>query len=385
MGLLAAVKLAPPPPSPPRTHLKSAPQVEMRCKLFEVAESSVRPKSSSALLLNGLLAIFLNFVLFARTPNACAQDAAADKTDWSISGTVFSQGDNHPAVQVPVSLRSHDAGIFRSVLTDYDGHFEVHGLAPGTYEFTIEEQGYEPFHSTAQLDAPSLKVELHLIPSPSQQTPHNPYTVSVRELQIPGKAKEEYKKGLVSLAKREFAQSLSHFTRAVRAFPGYFEAFYHQGVVETSLGHQEKAMQAFQMAIDLSGGRYARAQFGVGYLYYLQGNAAEAEAITRKGLELDPNSADGYVILGMTLLRLNRTDEAEKSAREALLRDPNLANAYLVLADTNARRENYQEQLQDLETYLRLDPTGSASERAHQVREAVQRILDRMNAQNQVH
>lgn len=140
-------------------------------------------------------------------------------------------------------------------------------------------------------------------------------------------------------------------------------------------------MQDFQMAVELSGGHYARAQFGMGYLYYLQGNAAQAESITRRGLELDPDSADGYVILGMTLLRLNRMDEAEKSAREALLRDPNHADAYLVLADTCARRQRYQEQIQDLDAYLKLDPNGAASNRAREVREVAQRILNHTQSQ----
>ena len=137
------------------------------------------------------------------------------------------------------------------------------------------------------------------------------------------------------------------------------------------------------MAAELSGGRYARAQFGIGYLYYLQGNAAQAENITRRGLELDPDSADGYVILGMTLLRLNRTDEAERSAREALLRDPNHADAYLVLADTCARRQNYQEQIQDLDAYLKLDPKGAASKRAREVREVAQKMLSQAQLQNE--
>lgn len=308
---------------------------------------------------------------------AASQGAASYQAGGTISGTVYLPGRKEPASQVAITLKSHDAGIFRSVLTDYDGHFEVLGLPADKYEVSIEEQGYQPYRSTAELEGLALQLELHLTSLASPQPVQNANTVSVRELAIPVKAKEEYRKGLVSLAKKELANSLKHFASAVRAFPGYFEAIYHQGIVETDLGHQEAAMQDFQMAVEVSGGRYARAQFGIGYLYYLQGNADQAESITRRGLELDPDSADGYVILGMTLLRLNRADEAEKSAREALRRDPNKADAYLVLADSCARRQNYREQVQDLDTYLKMDPTGPASNRAREVRQVAQQILNR--------
>src|SRR5262249_9068850 len=140
-------------------------------------------------------------------------------------------------------------------------------------------------------------------------------------------------------------------------------------MAEVHLQDAEEARKAFQAAIDLSMGRYAPAHFGLGYLLCLEGRPADAEGILRRGLELDASAPDGHVILGVALLALNRLEEAEKSAREALLRKPGCADAYLVLADVYAKRHNYQEQLQDLETYLRLEPRGAASARAHQARE----------------
>jgi tetratricopeptide (TPR) repeat protein len=204
----------------------------------------------------------------------------------------------------------------------------------------------------------------------------------VRELKIPEKAKSEYMKGLERLAKKDFPASLSHFTKAVQVFPGYYEALYHQGVVETNLGHFENAMQSFQKSIDASGGGYAWADFGVGYVLYLKGKAAEAETVIRRGLELDQNSADGFLLLGLTLLRLKRSEEAEKSAREALLRKPDFAEAYLVLADANASRQNYREQIQGLDAYLRLEPTGTASQHVHKVRQLALSLLAHAHPQN---
>jgi tetratricopeptide (TPR) repeat protein len=361
----------------------------MRYELFPFVAETRGPGFLRAAIPNWTLAALFSFALLVSTATVRGQEAAipeaaSQQATGTISGTVYLPGSNEPASQVALSLKSRDAGVFRSVLTDYDGRFEISGLPAGAYEVSIEEQGYRPYRSTAEFDGSSLKLELHLAPLVPPQPAQSANTVSVRELAIPGKAKEEYRKGLISLAKKQLTNSLKHFASAVRAFPGYFEALYHQGIVETDLGHQEAAMQDFQMAAELSGGRYARAQFGMGYLYYLQGNPVQAEAITRRGLELDPDSADGYVILGMTLLRLNRTDEAERSAREALLRNANAADAYLVLADACARRQNYQQQIQDLDTYLKLDPTGPASKRAREVREVAQKILNRGQSQDPV-
>jgi tetratricopeptide (TPR) repeat protein len=326
------------------------------------------------------LKFLLNLLLIAGSlipwsPAATAQVSGSQEVVGKISGTVVSQGNNRPVTQAAINLKSHMAGVFRSVLTDYDGHFEVSGLAPGAYEIVVEETGYEPVRTKAQLDGSSLNLVVYLMTLKVPQPHSNRYTVSVRDLKISDKAHQEYNKGLESLAKKDFTASLSHFTKAAKAFPEYYEAFYHMGMVETALGQMDEAVHAFQKSIDLSGGRYAWAQFGLGYLLNLENKVGEAETVIRRGLDVDPNSPDGLSILGLVLLRLNRPDEAEKSAREALLRKPDFAQAYLVLSDAYGRRHEYREQLQGLDTYLKLAPNGAASERARQAREVALKSL----------
>jgi tetratricopeptide (TPR) repeat protein len=317
------------------------------------------------------LSFSLNLALIVWAPPARAQAGGSALLEGQISGTVLLKANNRPASQVAVKLKSHAAGIFRSILTDLEGHFEVKSLPPSTYEIVVDEPGYEPAQTSAQLDGSTTKLVLYLKPASAAPVSRDRYTVSARELRIPGKAQHEFEKGMGNLAKRDLAGSVSHFAKAAEAFPEYYEAYYHMGVAETGLGRRDEARQAFQRAIDLSGGKYAWAEFGIGYLLYLEGKPEEAVNIVRKGLEVDGNSTDGYLILGMAQLRLDRPGEAEQSAREALLRNPNFARAYLVLADVYARRHEYRTQLQDLETYLRLEPNGAEGERVRQVREVV--------------
>jgi len=316
----------------------------------------------------------LNLILLACPPNARAQVSSFAVAEGEISGTVLLEADKRPASQVAVRLKSRVAGVFRSVLTDLEGHFKVQNLPRGTYDIAVDEDGYEAAQTSAQLDGPSAKLVVYLR-SRSGPIRQSSYTVSVRELKIPAKAHNEFEKGLERVAKNDPAGSLRHFQKATQMFPGYFEAYYNLAVAEMTLRHTGEAMQDFQTSIDLSGGRYAPAEFGYGYLLCQEGRPDEAEKMVRRGLEVEDAAPEGYVILGEALKQLNRLDEAEKSAHEALLRNPNYAGAYLVLSDIAERRGDYHADIQNLDIYLRLQPNGPGSTLARKVRAEAEKML----------
>src|SRR5258708_14004356 len=206
----------------------------------------------------------MSLIVWVPTPMAQAQLPTDEQERGKISGTVLLRAGNRPASQVAVSLRSHAAGIFRRVLTDLEGHFEVRSLPPSTYEIVVDEPGYEPAQADAQLDGAAPKLVLYLNSSNVPQSQRHSYSVSVRQLKIPSKARGEYEKGLASLAKNDLADSLNHFTKATQAFPDFYPPYYHMGVAETNLGRKDEAMQAFQKSIDLSGGGVGWAEIRLG-------------------------------------------------------------------------------------------------------------------------
>jgi tetratricopeptide (TPR) repeat protein len=344
--------------------------------------SSFLPRMAPNLIDTLLVMLFLGFAMIFGIPTLNGQVPESQTVTGVISGIVFSRGNNRSVANVIVSVRSDSEGISRSVLTDSAGQFEVQGIPTGQYVISIEEPGYDYFKATEQLDGASLKLLLYLVPSTSQQANQSAYTVSVRELNIPYKAQDEFRKGLEHLKKNAFQESLNHFLKATRIFKEYFEAYYHVGLVQLKLGRRDEAMQSFQESINLSGGHYARAQYGMGYVLYLQGRPREAEKALRRGLEADASLPEGHAILGMVLLQLDRVEEAERSEREALLRNPNFAQAYLVLSEICARRRDYRQQIQDLDSYLKLQPTGPESERAQRTREATLTLLAQASPQN---
>jgi hypothetical protein len=188
--------------------------------------------------------------LLVCAPTVRAQIAGFDAQPVEIFGTVFVEAGNRPIDGAIVNIRSLAGGPFVSVLTDWSGRFQVRGLDPGRYEIVVEEPGYAPTRVTLELlRGPSPPLELYLKvgnPSPVRRTD---YVVSVRELRIPAKARNAFEKGLQRLAKNDAVGSRTQFVRATRAFPDYYEAYYHMGVADLRLGREEDAAQAFQKAI----------------------------------------------------------------------------------------------------------------------------------------
>src|SRR3989475_5574593 len=160
----------------------------MLCKLQDFKNWSPKAALLPILFLN------MSLIVWAPTAMAQAQLPSAEQTGGTISGTALLKKGNRPASQVAVKLKSPGAGIFRSILTDLEGHFEVRSLPPSTYEIIVDEPGYEPAHLSTQLDGSSSGLVLYLKSSNMPQIPRDSYTISARELKISGRAQHEYEK-----------------------------------------------------------------------------------------------------------------------------------------------------------------------------------------------
>jgi tetratricopeptide (TPR) repeat protein len=207
------------------------------------------------------------------------------------------------------------------------------------------------------------------------QSPELGGAVSVRELSIPPKALHSFQKGVDLLAKKDPADSLPHFQRAVVEFPRYYEAYYKIGVADLKLWRLEDAEQAFRKSIDLSGAQYAPPLLALSAILVSQKRFVEAEGVARKGLDLDPSSWSGHYYLASALLGLNRLEEAEGSVREALRLKTDSAESLRLLVDIHAHERDYVALVADLNEYLKLDPNSAVGETARALRDRVQQML----------
>lgn len=323
-----------------------------------------------------LAAGFLLLAGAAFVPIAQAQIDLNPARPSTISGTVFVEAAGQPAARIKVDVRAIAGGNLTTTYTDSGGRFHAQGPGAGSYIVSVAEPGYEPVEERVDQNG-AASVVLTLRKTRATPTAAEGYTVNVHDLNVPGKARKEFEKGVERLQKRDAEGSIAHFKEATNAFPDYYEAFYQLGVANLELRRGDEAELALQKAIDLSGGHSADPQFALGALLCDRGAYADAEKVIRKGLENDTVSGRGYLFLGQAQFGLNRIEEAEKSARKALSRKADLASAYIVLANVNIRRQDYRGAIRELDNFLRLKPEGPTSDQARDVRNAAERVVNR--------
>jgi tetratricopeptide (TPR) repeat protein len=317
--------------------------------------------------------------LQARGQFVLNRESAARNT---VAGSVFIDGETQPAARVRVDVRAVTGGAIATTFTDSSGRFEAPATGTGAVIVAVDEQGYEPVEQRVDVGyeggAPGVIITLRkarATPTPVERTG---YTVSVRDLKVPGKARHEFAKGIERLQKNDAEGSLGHFKEATDAFPNYYEAYYQIGVANLELRRGDEAEQALQKSIDLSGGSYAEPQFALGALLCDRQSFSEAERVLRRAIDVDGSSWKGHLFLGQALFGQNKLADAEKSAREVLLRKPDVPSTYVLLANIHIRRQEYILGIKDLDTFLNMKPEGPTSDQARAVRAAAQKIATRL-------
>ncbi len=323
---------------------------------------------------------FLALLLFsAQLAWSQARAPGRDATSRSllIRGTLRNNDSSQPMENIKVELKKLTGEVVSTGFTRPNGEFEFGGLSNGVYYLVVEEKGYEPLRESVELmDAPRWGVQLFLR-RPLELGKNAPgRTVSARELSIPRKAHDAMEKGLSRLhEKNDFQGSLAFFQRAVAEFPTYYEAYYEMGVAHLQLKQLAEAEQALRKSIDISQNTYFPAHIELAALLCNAHQFTEAETLARRSIELDANAWQGHFQLARALVGLNRVEAAEKSGLETRTRKPDFAQLYLLLANIHIRQHAYPALLEDLDTYLKLEPNGVMSTQARDMREKIHNAL----------
>jgi len=296
---------------------------------------------------------------------------------YNVSGTVRDAAGNRPIESARVELYALTAGAVATSFTNSNGGFGFDDVPPGAYYLVVEAAGYDALREELNFGSrPPVGIELALHPVGELDRLPAGDTISTRELSIPRRAREAMDRGMSLLhGKSDYRGSLSHFQRAIREYPQYYEAYAQMGVAYMHLGDAAQSEQMLRTSIEMSERQYADAFALLAAMYSAQKRYAEAEPVAREAVTLDPRSWQAHYELACALHGMDLGTAAEASALEAIRADPGNLKSLLLLANIHLRMRNYAALLKDLDQYLQLAPEGRDAAQARQMRE---QVLERM-------
>jgi tetratricopeptide (TPR) repeat protein len=298
----------------------------------------------------------------------------------NISGTVVYQADNKPAAHVKVEVRNSAGQLFDSYYTGVDGKWQTTAIPIGVYVITVEAEGYKTIrHEEELMGYPGIITFLALVEDTSNK-PRVGETVapvvSARELGLPKDAQDALHQGTDTLFKKhDAAGSLPFFQKVLIMAPDFYEAAYYQGVALMELGRKKEAEDAYKSSASLSDDKFPEADFALAALLTDQKQFVEAEKLVRAGLQMAPEAWNGQMELARVLFATGHLAEAEQSAVMVRKLKPDFSRVYLVLANIHQQQGKNEAVLEDLNTYLKMFPTGPYVAQAKAMKEQTEKAL----------
>ena len=292
----------------------------------------------------------------------------------AVAGTIYSAEGNKPVMQALVELCDGAGNMLAQEITQENGDFSFHSLERNSYVLRISADGFEATSVEVDLNFSSDRgMAVYLKPTGAKPS-DSPVlgTVSAHEASMPKQARESFAAGKKKMYVGKDPQgALADYQAAVKAAPGFYEAYYQMALANLSLKNLADAKAQFRKAVEVSGDKYGEADVSLGTILLDEGESADGEKILRRGIDLSPDFWLGHYELGRAMLNQEKISEALKSAEQARSLAPGEAIVYRLLSNIHLREKDYTALLQDIDAYIKLDPDSPAGLRAKALREQV--------------
>ena len=186
-------------------------------------------------------------------------------------------------------------------------------------------------------------------------------TIKAAALEVPGKARTEYKKGCSELRGKKLASAETHLRKAVEEYPKYSAAWVLLGQVLENGNHIEEARGACGKASDADA-EYAPAYLCLADVAGQQHEWAQMQELADRALKLDAlQSVYGHFYCAMAQLHLNQLAAAEKNAQESIDADHlhHLPQAHLLFAQIYGTKHDLHHAAEQLQAYLAAAPNAA--------------------------
>lgn len=292
--------------------------------------------------------------------------------------TVVGDGDNAAIPGARAVLTKGQATQVATAVSSADGGFTLESLTAGRYVLSVSADGYQT--STQRINVmggAENTVSVSLLKNGGRAASAiKGDVVSTRELSLPSKAQEALAKGKEHLYQRhDPSGSLPFFQKVLTLAPEFYEAYYYQGIAYSAQGNTSGAESTLRKSVTESKSQYAEPCFALASLLTNEKRLPEAEEFAQEGLKILPEDWRGYYELARIMAALGQYQDAETNGIEARKRKTNFPGLYLVLANIHMKLREDEAVLDDINTYLKLDPDGPNSAQARAIKTQMEQAL----------
>jgi len=205
--------------------------------------------------------------------------------------------------------------VVASGYTNTMGVAEIGNVPSGVYE-VIASKGVD--QTTERLEVSNTDVQVALKISTDADTgAGNSHSVSVAQMRVPNKAREQMKKAHEAVDKRKLEDAAKYVAKALEIAPDFSEALVMRGLLRLESGQAEDAKNDFDAAIKADSGN-SMAYFAMGAALNREQLYERAAQVLDRGIATSPNSWQGYYELAKAQIGKGDYEASLRSLDRAL-------------------------------------------------------------------
>jgi len=197
--------------------------------------------------------------------------------------------------------------------------------------------------------------------------------VTVSDLSVPAKARNEFSKSLESLRKQNFTRALQELKRALAIDPAFPGAYNNLGVVYSHLGDTQQEREALEKAVACND-HFKLAYLNLARMDLVSSDLEGADEALVKVSVLDPSDPVPVLLLAYSELMQGRLPQSIAAASKAHGLNQPHAFAHRVAARAFEQQRQFDRAIAELKTFLKEEPASSSAADVRRELEIVQRL-----------
>ena len=286
-----------------------------------------------------------------------------------ISGHIFDEN-RSPVGNIFVELQDDNYQISQTTRTDNAGVYFFRNLRSGIYYVQVKTIGTNFVEETQQVEIASRPLRNiggtiaagisyeskdFFLKTKRENAPPAARVIFAQE--IPIDAKKAFDAAAVAFDKKNSAEAIQLLEQAVSTFPNYYNALEMLGHQYITLGKYQEATSLLGRAVDVNPRSFS-GWYGRAYAQYSLGMSAAAIESANRAVTIKPNSAEAFLLLGVSYRQARQFELAEKHLKKgndlAQGKSPDIHWNLALLYAHNLKR--YDAAADELESYLKTAP-----------------------------